>query len=114
MFKGLGLFYIFLFFNCCPFVVLNGILLIFSHLKGKSAIDLAVPDSPLTNLLVRYSKDLINSMSPKAPLEINGNVNGQSYRVGPAGPASPGTESALSVDEVNPHWHHSKVRLKMP
>ncbi|EFX70985.1 hypothetical protein DAPPUDRAFT_228128 [Daphnia pulex] len=72
-----------------------------SHLKGKSAIDLAVPDSPLTDLLARSSKE--NSMSPKAPMEINGNVNGniqQSYRVGPAGPASPGTESALSVDEI--------------
>ncbi len=55
------------------------------------------------DLLVRYSKE--NRMSPKAPMEINGNLNGniqQSYRVGPAGPASPGTESALSVDEVNP------------
>ena len=42
-------------------------------------------------------------------MEINGNVNSniqQSYR---AGPASPGAESALSVEEVNPYWYFGTI-----
>lgn len=85
-------------------LILNDILFIFSDLKGKSAIDLGVPDSPLTNLLVRSSNENSSLLSPRTPLEINGNVNGniqQSYRMGPV---SPGVESVFSVDEVNLYW----------
>lgn len=75
-----------------------------SELRGKTAIDLTTPDSPVRNLLNRYSnmKGLSIKTSTET-LQSNGNSNGHNQlqrSYSKMGPASPGAESFLSMEEV--------------
>lgn len=87
--------------------------ILFSNLKGMSAIDLAIPGSELMNLLVRYGNANSGLLSPRELVEMNGNMNGSTqHRDGRTVHASPdGTESALSVEEVSfnrSHYYESR------
>ena len=79
----------------------------FSELRGKSALDLAPPDSSTKHLLSRYAasaKDGLFIKNSSSTELLNGHsshhhVLNRSYSK--MGPASPGAESALSLDDMN-------------
>lgn len=78
---------------------LRSTLFCYSDLKGKSAVELALSESPVKNLLTRHN--VLNKGLSIKTSEINGNNNGVFQRsFSRTGPVSPGTESVFSLDEV--------------
>jgi len=71
----------------------------FSDLNGKIATDLAVPESPIKNLL---SASTMNGHTTKSNEVISDNANRSFQRSGSNynHPISPGSESTFSMEEV--------------
>lgn len=73
-----------------------------SELKGKIAIDLAVPESPIQNLL--STSTALNGHITKTSEVITDNANRSFQRSGCNNyyhpPISPGSESTFSLEEV--------------